>query len=54
MSFLTAPGWELGPEVCARLGNETVQMVGGQVRRAWTKPVGSSLKSGYGLWSCLL
>lgn len=38
MSFLTASGWKLSPEVCTRLGNGTVQMVGGQVRRAWTQP----------------
>lgn len=36
MSWLTAPGWALGAEVCVGLGNETVEMVGSQLQRALT------------------
>lgn len=54
MSFLVAPGQELGPEVGSGLGSETVQMVGSQVLRAWTKAAGFHLKPGYGLWACQL
>lgn len=54
MSFLVAPGQELGPEVGSGLGSETVRMVGSQVLRAWTKAAGFHLKPGYGLWACQL
>lgn len=44
MSFLRASGWELGPEVCAGLKNETVQIVGSKAGQPWTKSAGSGLK----------
>lgn len=49
-----APGWELGPEVFAGLGNETVQLAESQMWKASPKAAGSGLKPGYRLWACHL